>query len=137
MSNLGPVNYGVDGQPLFLGREIQQNSVLSEQMRERVDREVQRLCVGQYDRAMDILTTHRDALNAIAEGLLEFETLNTAEIGHLAGGLSVDELGKRRQMKSDQRDAEDPEKTVTTAPPKPEKRTPPSIVPLKPGNEES
>ncbi len=136
MSNLGPVNYGVDGQPLFLGREIQQNSGLSEQMRERVDREVQRLCVGQYDRAMDILTSHREALNAIADGLLEFETLNTAEIGQLAGGMTVEELGKRRDMKAEQRQADD---VVTTAPtpPKPEKRTPPSIVPLQPGNEES
>lgn len=137
MSNLGPVNYGVDGQPLFLGRDIQQNTVLSEQMRERVDREVQRLCVGQYDRAMDILTTNREALNAIAEGLLEFETLNTAEIGHLAGGLSVEELGKRRQMDADHSEADDT--TLPANPPQrqPEKRTPPSIVPLKPGNEET
>ena len=136
MSNLGPVNYGGEGQPLFLGREIQQNSVLSEQMRERVDREVQRLCVGEYDRAMDILTSDREALDAIAEGLLVFETLNTSEIGQLAGGLSVEELGKRRQMNADQRD-EDTARAVTPTPTKPEKRTPPSIVPLKPGNEET
>lgn len=137
MSNLGPVNYGHADQPLFLGREIQKGGTLSEQMAIRVDREIQRLCMAQYDRAVEILVQNREALDTIAQGLLQFETLNGAEISEIIGGTSLDEIGKRRTAKEEERQSS--EKKLAQAPPREleQKPTPPpSIVPLKPGGEE-
>ena len=141
MSNLGPVTYGEGDAPVFLGRDISRHQGLSEQMAIRVDREVQRICMSQYDRARDILVEHNDALERITTGLLEFETINAEEIMNLVAGMSLEEFRKRREAQ----DAERKQRAQEALPPReprlPERtetpRPPPSIVPLKPGNEES
>ncbi|MFT5435119.1 MAG: cell division protease FtsH, partial [Myxococcota bacterium] len=138
MSNLGPVNFGSADQPLFLGRDIQKSGSLSEQMAIRVDREIQRLCMDQYDRALKILTDHRDILDTFAQGLLKFETLNAPEILEIAAGTSLDELEKRRTAADENRKVESDKKHPN--PPSrdlAQKAKPaPSIVPMKPGGEE-
>ena len=142
MSNLGPVTYAANEQPLFLGREISQSGGLSEAMAVRVDREVQRLCMTEYDRAVGILTEHRSTLEGIAEGLLEFETLNHSELMKIVSGATIDELKGLREARDEERRREKEE--LAALPPKPEAkpeglgRPPtPSIVPLKPGGEET
>jgi len=143
MSNLGPVVYGASDNPVFLGRDIQQNQGLSEQMRIRVDREVQRLCMSEYDRARQILEDNIEKLEAITQGLLEFETLDHHEMVGIVDGMSVEELGKRRAVKAEERRARQEEEDSTKVPGRPdskietENRPPPSIVPLKPGGEET
>ncbi len=139
MSNLGPVSYGSGDHPVFLGRDIQQQNQLSEQMQIRVDREVQRLCMSQYDRARAILEDNMDKLEAVTQGLLEFETLDNKEMVSILDGMTVEELGKRRAVEAEERRERQeqkrpaiPESKIET-----ENRPPPSIVPLKPGGEET
>ena len=142
MSNMGPVYYDGHTEPLFLGREIQRRQEISEQMAIRIDREVQRLLMMQYDLAKQVLVDNRAELDAIAGALLEFETLDHDELIDIVGsGLNLDELRKRRERREEQRvaaaseDKDAPPASETKAPEK--KRPTPSIVPLKPGGEET
>ena len=76
MSPLGPVAYGDNQDHVFLGKEIARNQNYSEQTALRIDTEIRSLVEVQYARAVKIITDHRAALDTIAEGLLEYETLD-------------------------------------------------------------
>jgi cell division protease FtsH len=76
MSPLGPVAYGESHDTVFLGRDITRNENLSEETARKIDAEIHRIIEEQYQRATDILAQHRDALDKVAEALLEFETID-------------------------------------------------------------
>ncbi len=135
LSNLGPVNYGNSDQPIFLGREMHRSQALSEYMQIRVDREVQRIVMNQYEHARTVIQEFREDLDRIAQGLVEFETLSQEETIALANGTTVGEIRERRSAKKEE-NARQLEAKKDTPPPKPElRKLPPSIVPLKPGSE--
>ena len=50
-----------------------------------IDREIRRIIDEQSDRARDIVTSHRDKLDALAKALLERETLNAEEVDRALG----------------------------------------------------
>ncbi|MEZ5102515.1 MAG: ATP-dependent zinc metalloprotease FtsH [Thermoleophilia bacterium] len=58
---------------------------VSERTRELVDEEVRRIVDECYDRAVELLTEHRDRLEALARALLERETLDEADAYAAAG----------------------------------------------------
>ena len=76
MSPLGPVAYGDSHDTVFLGRDITRNENVSEETARRIDDEIYKIIDGQYKRATTIIAEHRPALDKIAEGLLEYETLD-------------------------------------------------------------
>jgi cell division protease FtsH len=76
MSPLGPVAYGDHHDTVFLGREITRNENISEDTARKIDAEIHRIIDEQYKRATDIISTHRSALDKIAEALLEHETID-------------------------------------------------------------
>ena len=76
MSPLGPVAYGESHDTVFLGRDITRNENVSEDTARKIDAEIHRIIEEQYQRATDILAQHRDALNKLAEALLEYETID-------------------------------------------------------------
>jgi cell division protease FtsH len=76
MSPLGPVAYGESHDTVFLGRDITRNENVSEETARKIDAEIHRIIEEQYQRATDILAQHRDALDKVAEALLEFETID-------------------------------------------------------------
>jgi len=70
---LGSVRYA--GQQLqYLGGTVEDNSGISPETREQIDKEVQRLVTEQYERAQALLTEHHTALKSLAGQLLEHET---------------------------------------------------------------
>ncbi len=73
---LGMVEYGDHDDYVFLGREISRSRDYSEATAQLIDSEVKRLCTEAYDKARELITTHREKLEAIAKALLEFETLD-------------------------------------------------------------
>ena len=75
MSSLGLIAYGENQDHVFLGKEIGRNQNYSEETAKRIDREIFELIDGQYKRAIQILTEHMGAMHKLAEGLLEYETL--------------------------------------------------------------
>lgn len=80
MSNsLGPMVYGKKEELIFLGREISEQRDYSESIAEKIDAEVRQLVQEAYDRAKNILIDYRAQLDAIAERLIEVETIEREE----------------------------------------------------------
>jgi cell division protease FtsH len=77
---LGMVQYGDAQEYVFLGRDMIRSKDYSEQTAEEIDLEVKRIITENYDRARDLITTHRDRLELIAGALLEFETLDGSQV---------------------------------------------------------
>ena len=72
---LGTVRYA--GQQLqYLGKSAEDDSQLSPETRQLIDREVQRIVTEQYERAQKLLLDHQVALRALAGELLEKETVD-------------------------------------------------------------
>lgn len=80
---LGPMVYGQKEELIFLGREISEQRDYSESVAEQIDQEVRKLVEEAYDRARAILREHRDALDRVAERLLEVETISREEFEQL------------------------------------------------------
>jgi cell division protease FtsH len=78
-SDLGPMVYGQKEELIFLGREISEQRDYSEAVAEKIDAEVRALVNTSYARARQILTDYRDRLDAVAQKLLEVETLSREE----------------------------------------------------------
>jgi cell division protease FtsH len=77
---LGMIQYGDQNEYVFLGRDMIRSKEYSEQTSQEIDNEVKRICDEGYARAKHIIETHRDKLEMIANALLEFETLDGAQV---------------------------------------------------------
>ena len=78
-SQLGPMVYGQKEELIFLGREISEQRDYSEAVAELIDKEVQTIVNEAYERAKAIIREYRDKLDAVAERLLEVETISREE----------------------------------------------------------
>ena len=78
-TELGSMVYGQKEELIFLGREISEQRDYSETIATQIDREVRKLVDEAYDQATAILKKYREQLDAIANKLLEVESLNREE----------------------------------------------------------
>ena len=76
---LGMVQYSEDDE-FFLGRDMMRRKSYSEATAQEIDAEVRAIIKGQYDRAYALIHENRDKLEVIANSLLEFETLDGAQV---------------------------------------------------------
>jgi len=90
MSDLGPMTFGKKEEQIFLGREISQHRDYSEDTAIRIDQEVQKIVSEQYARAEKIIKENKESMIALAEALLEFETLDAVQIRRVVAGLPLD-----------------------------------------------
>jgi cell division protease FtsH len=74
---LGPLSFGKRDELVFLGREIGEQRNYSDEVAKQIDEEVRAIIDHAYERAMDVLVTHRDKLNALAEKLVAEETVDS------------------------------------------------------------
>jgi cell division protease FtsH len=74
------VQYGEDSEFVFLGRDMVRSKGYSERTAEEIDSEVKRIIDSGFNRASDLIQQHRDKLEIIAQSLLEFETLDGAQV---------------------------------------------------------
>jgi cell division protease FtsH len=80
MSNeMGPLMYGQKEELIFLGREISEQRDYSESVAEQIDTEVRKIVEDSYKLAKKLLTKYRFQLDAVAQKLLEVETLTREE----------------------------------------------------------
>jgi len=82
---LGPVAYGQKEELVFLGREISEQRDYSDTTARMIDEEVRRIVESAYQRAKEILETNQDALDRIAQHLIDAETLEGEELKELLG----------------------------------------------------
>lgn len=78
-SELGPMVYGQKEEMIFLGREISEQRDYSESVAEKIDKEVRSLVNDAYLKAQEILKKYHTELDAVAQKLLEVETLSKDE----------------------------------------------------------
>ena len=78
-TELGSMTYGQKEELIFLGREISEQRDYSEAVAEQIDHEVRKLVDDSYKQALSILKKYRKELDAVANKLLEVETLSREE----------------------------------------------------------
>ncbi|BAR58257.1 metalloprotease [Bradyrhizobium diazoefficiens] len=83
---LGTVSYGENQDEVFLGMSVSRTQNASEATVQKIDSEIRRLVEEGYKEATRILTEKHGDLEALAKGLLEFETLSGDEIVDLLKG---------------------------------------------------
>jgi cell division protease FtsH len=76
---LGMVQYTEDDE-YFLGRDMMRRKSYSEATAQDIDAEVRAIIKAQFERAHEIIHGNRDKLEVIANSLLEFETLDGAQV---------------------------------------------------------
>ena len=80
MSNdMGLMTYGQKEELIFLGREISEQRDYSEAIAEKIDAEVRKLVDDSYKLTKKLLLKYRDRLDAVAQKLLEVESLTREE----------------------------------------------------------
>ena len=80
---LGPVAFGQEDEPIFIGKEIAQHKDYSEATAQTIDNEVKHIIDESFQDAERILKENRDKLELLADTLFEKETLDDAEIREL------------------------------------------------------
>src|SRR5690242_8709668 len=83
---LGAVSYGENQDEVFLGMSVARTQNVSEATAQKIDQEIRRLVEEGHTEARRILEEKRADLEALAKGLLEFETLTGDEIKDLLNG---------------------------------------------------
>jgi len=83
---LGKVAYGDNQDEVFLGHSVARQQNISEDTSRLIDAEVRKLIDDAHEEARRILTEKRKDWEAIAEGLLEYETLSGEEIKDIIAG---------------------------------------------------
>lgn len=93
---LGPLSYAKGEEQVFLGREIAQHRDYSEETANKIDAEISRLIGEAYGQAKKVLEEHLDLLHALADMLLEQETVLGQELDELIRSINPDiDLPKR------------------------------------------
>jgi cell division protease FtsH len=77
---LGPRTFGQKEELVFLGREIAEQRDYSEDVAEQIDSEVKRIIDAAHNRASSILKEKRAKLEALANRLIEVETIEGPEL---------------------------------------------------------
>ncbi|MGE0607648.1 MAG: ATP-dependent zinc metalloprotease FtsH [Pirellulales bacterium] len=102
---LGPVAYRTGEENPFLGREFHEQREFSEHTAQVIDEEVARILHEAADKAQSLLTTHRDKLDALAQGLEKNELLDEPDIEAILGP-SVQKLASANGQPHDNADAD-------------------------------
>ncbi|MCR4374512.1 MAG: ATP-dependent zinc metalloprotease FtsH [Acidobacteria bacterium] len=87
---MGPLTFGKREEQVFLGRDISKSQDYSQDTAVRIDSEVKRFVLTNYDRARTVLTEHKAAMLKIADELLAREVLDADQVQRLAKGLALD-----------------------------------------------
>lgn len=98
---LGPLRYSDNEEEVFLGHSVTQKKMMSDATAKLIDEEVRRLVEGGEAMARDILRKFANQLEVIAQGLLQYETLDRKEIDELLKGkMIVSQSDKQKKWRA-------------------------------------
>ena len=80
---MGPVEYGENQEEVFLGRSVTQTQSVSEEVAQKIDKEIRKLIDEGYNTAKKILTEKVEDLHKIAKALMTYETLTGEDIENI------------------------------------------------------
>ncbi len=83
---LGTMVYAENEGEVFLGRSVTKTTTMSEQTMQAVDREIRRIIDEQYGVARRLIEDNKDKMHAMANALLEWETIDTEQIDDIMEG---------------------------------------------------
>jgi cell division protease FtsH len=83
---LGPLTYSEESGEVFLGRQVTQHKQVSDETAHVIDVEVRRVIDTAYRKAQNILETNRDKLDAMAQALIKYETIDENQIKDIMAG---------------------------------------------------
>ena len=89
---VGPVYHQQGEEHVFLGKEIHESRAYSEGTARLIDEEIQRILLDAEARAQELVKSHRDKLDILADALLFHEEIDRAEVEKLMAGVPVSEL---------------------------------------------
>ncbi|HOJ49831.1 MAG TPA: ATP-dependent zinc metalloprotease FtsH [Spirochaetota bacterium] len=81
----GPITYGKDDSPIFIGKELARYKDYSEHTAMEIDDEVKKIISEQYNEAKLIIENNKNKVEELVSLLLEKETLQTEEIESILG----------------------------------------------------
>ncbi|RYD16989.1 MAG: ATP-dependent metallopeptidase FtsH/Yme1/Tma family protein [Lysobacteraceae bacterium] len=87
---LGPMTYTDEEDEVFLGRSVTQHKHVSEATARKIDEVVRGVIDRAYQRARGILTSNSDKLEAMAQALLQYETIDREQIAAIMAGREPD-----------------------------------------------
>ena len=96
-SRLGPIFFGKNSDPVFLGKSYHQNFTHSEESAKNVDQEITQLIQDSYKKAQGIIKEKLTTLHTMANALLKFETIDSDEIEMLMKGKQIEDLELHRK----------------------------------------
>lgn len=100
---LGPITFGNRSTHVFLGRDITEDRNYSEDIASKIDTEVRILVEASYERARNLITTHKEKLEKIAEVLLEQEVLEAVELEKIMQGTFDDDMDEMVKEEGDEK----------------------------------
>jgi cell division protease FtsH len=116
---LGPLTYAEEDSEVFLGRSVTQHKHISDETAYMIDEEVRAIIDRNYSRSERLLKERMNILHLMAESLIKYETIESAQIDDIMEGKTPkppkdwDENGgnKAKQKKPDD-DEEDLNKEI-------------------------
>jgi cell division protease FtsH len=83
---LGPLAYSEDDGEIFLGRSVTQTKHMSDVTAHAIDEEIRSIIDTEYQRAATIISEKMDRLNAMADALIRYETIDEHQIKDIMEG---------------------------------------------------
>ncbi len=113
MTELGPIAYGESQHHAYMGSMGSGRKNYSEETAQAIDKKIHEIVQEQYTRSLQILKENREALDILANALLEHETLDGVHVKEiLEHGEIRSPIVKRQETESDTEADDDTEKAV-------------------------
>ncbi|MBK9294401.1 MAG: ATP-dependent zinc metalloprotease FtsH [Oligoflexia bacterium] len=101
MSKLGPLAFGKREEQIFLGREISKSQDYSEDTAKLIDTEVKDIVMRNYEKAKKILSEKVSVLHAMADALIQRETIDGSEVDMLVNGKTLSDIDMERKKRAE------------------------------------
>ncbi len=89
MGKFGPITFGKTQELIFLGKEISTERNYSDKIASEIDGEVEHILSSAHKTAREMLRKYKDALDALAQKLIEKETIEKDEFEQLVEQFSI------------------------------------------------
>jgi cell division protease FtsH len=100
-ASLGPVNFSSKNDSIFVGREIASGNAHSADTGRMIDTEIRGIIEEAHTKAKTLLTTNKKYLEAMAQALLEYETIDAFDIERIMKDLPLEKKKPEPVTKTD------------------------------------
>ena len=100
--NIGLISFG-DGGEVFIGRDYQKQVPYSDDLANKIDKEVKAIIDTAHKQAMEILKSKKDVIEKVRDILLEKETIYKEEFEMLYSGASVEDVKQAIDKKEEEK----------------------------------